>query len=415
MQHSRFVKFSQKAKVIGLVLLAAIWSSSEATASDYQVVSENTETIDLFIGELERTDMLVQQGPLDINRFRVTRLRRPNVPPIGVLLLLPALGNSAELYLFHESGKTKNSFAGTFARIGFDVWAYSPRETGIAAGDCGPGGALDCTPILDWGLQTVVDDATWIRAQIAAATPGKEPVIGGFSLGSISAMAVVNQHPDDYAGLLTWEGSLVSDDPAVQAHTQVFCNQFTGLVNAGVPVDDQSNPILKTVAQLAQAAPNDPFMLPAPLPPGLTNHQAFVFLLSVPNPIAPSPRPGFISAAGDFGADQLFFSDEDRLFANIAVFNDVNSNGVTRDAYCGVAGADATHTGNLANFTAPLMVIKAGLGSGSVMDELPGKVGSTSVTAIGNDDFAHIDHFGSPWHWVLLELPIANWLITEVY
>ena len=42
-------------------------------------------------------------------------------------------------------------------------------------------------------------------------------------------------------------------------------------------------------------------------------------------------------------------------------------------------------------------------------------IGVAAVTAIGFEDFAHVDHMGSPWHWVILELPIANWLITEVY
>lgn len=394
-------------------LFAVLLFAFPASASDYQVLEQNTEVIDLFIGDLHLTESVVQDGPLPINRFTMTRLRRPNVPHKGVLLLLPSLGNNFGMYLFDEGGDVRNSFAAVFARLGYDVWGYSPRTTGIASGDC-YGGGLDCAPALEWGLQTIVDDVSFIRSQIADVDPGASPVVGGLSLGAISAIAVVNQNPNDYAGLLAWEGSLVSDDLAIQAHNQVFCGQFGGLIDAGLPVDDQSLPFVKLVSQLAEVAPNDPFALPAPLPPGLTNHQAFVFILSTPNPIAPSPRPGFITAAGDFVADQLFFSDEARLMANIAVFNDATSNRVNRDFHCALAGTETTHTANLAAFSAPLMVIKAGQGFGSVMDELPGKVGSTSVTTIETEPFGHVDHLGSPYHWFLLEIPIAKWLKTEV-
>ena len=392
-------------------LLTAFVLTKPAEASDYQVLGEETEVIDLFIGELHLTETVVQDGPLPINRFTMTRLRRPNVPHKGVLLLLPSLGNNFGMYLFDEGGNISNSFAAVFARLGYDVWGYSPRTTGIAPGAC-YGGGLDCTPALEWGIQTIVDDVGFIRSQIETAAPGESPVVGGLSLGALSGIAVVNQSPDDYAGLLAWEGSLVSDDPAVQAHNQVFCGQFGGLVNAGLPVDDQSLPFVKLVSQLAEVAPNDPFALPAPLPPGLTNHQAFVFILSTPNPIAPSPRPGFVTATGDFIADQLFFSDDARLMANIAVFNDATSNRLNQDFHCALAGTDTTHTANLANFSAPLMIIKAGQGFGSVMDELPGKVSSTSVTTIAAENFGHVDHLGSPYHWFLLEIPIAKWLKT---
>lgn len=378
-------------------------------ASAHTVVSEETEEIDLPLGKLLLTETVVQDGPLPINRFRMYRLRRAALPGKGALLLLPSLGNNFQMYLFDESGNRAKSFAAFYARLGYEVWGYSPRETGIQPGDCS--GVLDCSPALQWSLQTVVDDVSYIRSQIASALPGKKTVIGGLSLGAISSLAVVNQHPFDYDGLLAWEGSHVSDNPAVQAHNQGFCNQFTGLVAAGVAVDDQSLPFVKLVAQLAMAAPNDPFAIPvAGFPPGLTNHQAFVFILSTPNPIAPSPRPGFITAAGNFSTDTLFFSDDARLAANIGQFNDVTANRVGQDFYCSLAGTETAYSANLANFTAPVMIIKAGQGFGQIMDELPGKLGSASVTQAGIEFFAHVDHLGTAGHRFVLELPVAVWL-----
>lgn len=393
-----------------LVVLPAV----EAWASDYHVVDQDTVSIDLPLGKLLLTETVVQHGPQAINRFTVHRLRRPLVPHRGTLLLLPSLGNSFRMYLFHESGDVTRSFAATFARLGYDVWGYSPRTSGIAAGACGS--TLDCSEVLGWSLQTVVDDVTFIRSKIAAVSPGERPVVGGLSLGAVSAAAVVNQHPAQYAGLLAWEGSLVTDDPAIRAHNQVFCNQFTALVGAGVAVDDQTSPFVKLVAQLAQVAPDAPFAIPVPgFPPGLTNHQAFVLILATPNPIAPSPRPGFITAAGDVAGDQLFFSDDTRLAANIAVFDDVTSNRVMRDLHCSLAGTETAYSSNLASFTAPTLVIKAGQGFGPIMDELPGKLGSTSVVVQSMNAFGHVDHLGSAAHWVILEGRVAQWLHDQVF
>jgi pimeloyl-ACP methyl ester carboxylesterase len=378
-------------------------------ASAYTVVSEETEEINVPFGKLLLTETVVQDGPLPINRFRMYRLRRAVLHSKGTLLLLPSLGNNFQMYLFDESGDRTKSFAAFYARLGYEVWGYSPRETGIQPGDCG--GVLDCTPALQWSLQTVVDDVTYIRTQIGAVLPGKKTVIGGLSLGAISSLAVVNQHPFDYDGLLAWEGSYVSDNPAVQAHNLGFCNQFTGLVGAGIAVDDQSLPFVKLVAQLEMAAPDDPFAIPVPgFPPGLTNHQAFVFILSTPNPIAPSPRPGFITAAGNFSTDTLFFSDDARLGANIGQFNDVTANRVGQDLYCSLAGVQTAYSANLANFTAPAMIIKAGQGFGQIMDELAGKLGSTSVTQTGIEFFAHVDHLGTAGHRFVLEIPVSLWL-----
>ena len=390
---------------LGLTLL----TQAAAMAVPYNVVSENTINIALPIGDLKLTETVIQDGPLAINRFRMHRLRRANFSSRGTILLLPSLGNNFNGYLTGDGGDVTKSFAGYFARLGYEVWGYSPRETGLQAGQCGV--ALDCSPALQWSLQTTIDDVTFIRGKIQSILPGKAPIIGGLSLGSITALAVVNQHPKDYAGLLAWEGSLVTDDAAIRAHNQGFCTQFNGLLAAGVPVDDQSLPFLKLVNQFALASPNAPFAIPAPgFPPGLTNLQAWVLILSAPNPIAPSPRPGFVTAAGDFTTGTLFHSSAPRLAANIAAFNSVTSNRVVRDLYCSLAGVETAYVNNLSNFKAPVMIIEGGLGFGSIMDELPAKLGSTSVNVQTIHNFGHVDHLGSPNHLFLLELPVSQWL-----
>ncbi|MDX2181337.1 MAG: hypothetical protein SFV18_17210 [Bryobacteraceae bacterium] len=390
-------------------LAAFAVATAPATAAERLPISENTTVIETALGQLLYTQTVVQEGAEPINRFTMHRLRRANLPARGTLLLLPPLGNNFNGYLTSLDGDISRSFAGNFARLGYDVLGYSPRETGIAAGACASG--LDCTPALNWSLQTVVDDVAYIRSQIETTSPGVLPVIGGLSLGAISALATVNQYPSQYAGLLAWEGSLATNDAAIQAHNQTFCTQFEGAVAGGIVFDDQSLPLVKAVAQLAQTAPNDPFVIPVPgFPPGLTNRQAFLLILTTPNPVAPSPRPGFISAAGSVPIGQLFFSDEARLAANIADFNDVTANRTTRDLYCSLAGTETAYSSNLAQFAGPVFVVKAGQGFGSIMDELPSRLGSTAVTVVENGAFGHVDHLGSPNHLFLLEAPLAKWL-----
>lgn len=390
---------------LGLALL----SQMAGWAAPHILISENTTVIPVPIGELRLTESVIQDGPLSINRFRMHRLRRPNIIPRGSILLLPGLGNNFNGFLTGDGGDITKSFAGYLARLGYDVFGYSPRETGIAGGACAAG--LDCSPALQWSMQTVIDDVTFIRGKMGTLSPGKLPVVAGFSLGAATALAVVNQNPKAYSGLLAWEGSLVTDDPAIRAHAQGFCTQFEGMLAAGVAVDDQSLPFVKTVNQFALGSPNAPFVLPVPgFPPGLTNRQALLLILTTPNPIAPSPRPGFITAAGDFMAGTLTHSDLARLQANIAAFNDVTANRVTRDFYCSLAGNAPQYSSNLAAFKAPVLILQAGQGFGPIMTELPTKLGSTNVTFHGIHNYAHVDHLGSNHHLFVLEGRVAQWL-----
>ncbi len=391
--------------------LLSCFTLADAGTAQYAVVSQNTQLQPLAFGSLQLTDTVVQEGANPLNRFTMHRVQRAGAGTRGVLLLLPPLGNRFEQYLVHESGDPSWSFAGFFARIGYDVWGYSPRSANVAAGACF--GGVDCSAALGWTLQTVLDDVAYIRTQIAAAQPGCLPVVGGLSMGATTGLAVVDASPNDYAGVLAWEGAVTTTDVAVQTHALGFYQQLDAMLAAGIAFEDQSLPLVKQVGQLATIAPNDPFALPVPgFPPGLTNMQAFVAVMSVPNPLAPSPRPGFISAVGDVPAGELVYSDEERLLANVAVFNDSISIGILRDLYGGLAGVVPQYGDNLAAFTGKVLVIKAGLGFGSVMDELPAQLSSADVTFQSIEQFAHVDHFGSSQHWWLLELPIALWLET---
>src|ERR1044071_1500101 len=159
-------------------------------------------------------------------------------------------------------GDYSKSFAGFFARRGFDVWGYSQRVQGLTAGQC-ESGAVDCTTTGGWGMQTILDDVAFIRQQIAAAHPGEKPVVGGLSLGSIASVAAINQDPEAYAGALLIEGALYTSNPAARAITAGFCAAFDGALAAGVYYDGQQGPGFKLISFLAETAPNDPSPIPA--------------------------------------------------------------------------------------------------------------------------------------------------------
>ncbi len=401
------------ARTLPLLLCTAVSLAPLSTplAAQHQVVSQDSYQVPLLFGNLQFTDTVVQEGADSLNRFTMHRVRRTVGGARGTLLLLPSLGNRFDQYLAEETGDVTLSFAAVFARFGYDVWGYSPRSANVPSGACA--GGLDCSAALDWTLQTVLDDVAYIRARIEDASPGELPVVGGLSMGGTVGLAAVNAAPQDYAGVLAWEGALTTSDPAIRAHTLGFYQQLSGALAAGVAFEDQSLPFVKQVSQLAAVAPNDPFPIPIPgFPPGLTNRQAFVFVMTQPNPLAPSPRPGFISAAGDFTTGQFTYSDPARLQANVAVFNDSISTGILRDMYGSMAGVVPQYSDNLDAFTGKVLVIKAGHGFGSVMNELVTQLSSAQVTFRSNENFGHVDHFGSPAHWLILELQIALWLET---
>lgn len=266
------IRFSRVATMIcGLrgFILSFFWlvttCAGAASAQTYQIVNTETSAV---TAELTRTVTTVQIGANPLNRFQMSRVVK-NAPPQalrGVILLLPPLGIGFRNYEVGEDNNYNNSFAAFFARRNFDVWGYSQRTQGLAAGSC-ENGSLDCSAMADWGLQTIVNDVAFIRQQIGQARPGQSPVVGGLSLVGIAAVAVINASPQDYAGVLLIEGALFDTNPEVRAISQNFCNQLDGMLAQGVYYDGQSFPGFKLVVQLATVAPNAPSQLPG-FPPG---------------------------------------------------------------------------------------------------------------------------------------------------
>jgi len=386
--------------------------AASSQAQPYQTVNTQNSIVG---GDLSRTVTTIQSGTNSLNRFQMTEVRKAGPPDEalkGVVLLLPPLGSGFQNYEASDNGDYNNSFVAFFARRNFVVMGYSPRQQGLTAGSC-ESGAIDCSPMADWGLATIGNDVSFIRQQIVAQYPELKIVIGGLSMGSIASMAALNAHPNDYAGAILIEGTIYDPDANVRAINANFCSTWEGLLAGGVFYDGQSGPAVKALSQVAQAAPNAPVVFPG-FPPGLTNHQAFVLALSAP-PVSPlAPRPGYYNLAGNVVEDRFLYANEALVHANLATFLDYTPMRSLRDLNCGLAG-ETTFTNNLGAFNGPVIMFAGGHGFGPAMFNTAQLMTSANVTINFKQEYGHVDYMFSNDHLHELEHPIFTWLTQKAF
>ena len=387
-------------------MLTFLFCAGTVYAQNYQIISTQTSDV---ANNLTKTVTTVQVGSNPLNRFLMTRVVK-NVPDHaleGTILLLPPLGSGFQNYEVGDGGDYEKSFAGFFAHRNYDVWGYSQRVQGLTAGTC-ESGAADCSAMADWGLQTIINDVSFIRQQIELAHPGQKPLIGGLSLGSIASIATINAHPNDYAGAILIEGTLYDENTEVRGINANFCAAFENLLANGVFYDGQGLPGFKLISHLADVDPAGPSPLPG-FPPGFTNHRAFVAAMSAP-PLSPTtPRPGYNFLAGSVAEDRFFFADEELVHANIASFVDYVANRTIRDVNCGLAG-DRTFSNNLHSFTGPVIIFAGGTGFGTGMTDTANLMTSAEVTIKFKEEYGHVDHVFSTNHLQEVEHTVLKWL-----
>lgn len=372
-----------------------------------QVIATATSEVD----NLTRTEFTVQVGPGPLDRFQMVRLTREGSGNRrrGTILFLPPLGSSFSFYEQpDESGWAGSSVAGFFAERGYDVYGYTPRYTGVPGGAC-EAGVIDCSVMDAWDLESMLHDIAFIRSRIETLHPGSSVVAGGASLGGILAVALANAAPNDYDGVIVWEGMLASDDPAVQALNAGYCSALEAQLAAGIVFDGVGPNVLKQVAQSADLEPGGANVTPL-FPPSLTNHQVLVLVLATPTPgPVTMPVPGYLLLNGSFAEDRLFFASEPRLFENIGQFNNYAPVRLIRDVSCSLAGLDIQHISNLGDFTGSVLAIGGGHGFGAFMDHQLSLFGTSDVTFLLEADFGHIDHFMTRRHREFVERPIYQW------
>lgn len=391
------------ALVIGLVLVAA------PAFGQYQVLaSSSTE-----IADLTRTETLVADGLDPLDRFSFVRLAKTHLEPAearAVVLWLPALGVGFSSYEGTAPARHVGaSIAGFFAKRNMVVYGLSSRSEGLAAGGCELG-VFDCSAMAGWNLQTVVEDVDFVRQQIAASDPDLPVFVGGHSLGSISAIATINAHPDDYAGAFLWEGTLSSTDPAVQALNQAYCADLEAQLAAGLVYDGFSNNLLKKLAHLADTRPEAPISIPL-FPPFLGHRQALVASLASPAPGPVStPVPGYVLAAADPATGEFAHISEQRLFENVRGFDDYLPLAVVRDLSCSLAGVETAYSSNLGAFEGAILTLGGELGFGPYLAETALATGSTDVTVRLEPGEGHIDQLLAVDRRQKVERPLLQWI-----
>lgn len=383
-------------------LLASLPAHATADIAGYHVVAVTERQV----GPLTVTEETVQVGEDPTARFTLHRLskRQSAAASRGAILLLPAGASNFDFYAADEDGKELQSFAAFFALRGFDVWGYSPRTRGLAPGACS--GAVDCSGMVSWGMQSVVNDALYIRERIREVYGARKPVIGGLSLGAMSTLATMNASPQDWAGAVIWEGMIYSEDPVVLAANAEVCAGLEAQLAAGVLWDDANYPVIRLLYALATQDPDGP----SPLPgfEGLTNRQVFIALLSTPQPAPPAYVPGYTLVAGNL-AEGFLYSTEERLAMLILQLNHYEPMALIRDYTCALGG-ERTFSGNLPRFTAPVYAIGGGQSFGGWMQDNLNLLGSADVTWNFVPEFGHADHIASPEHRRLLAQPLFDWL-----
>ncbi len=118
--------------------------------------------------------------------------------------------------------------------------------------------------------------------------------------------------------------------------------------------------------------------------------------------------------AGSVAEDRFFFANESLVHSNVAQFVDYSAIRTIRDLSCGLAG-DQTFTGNLQNFTGPVIMFAAGHGFGSGMADTAQLMTSAQVTLNSNEVYGHVDYVFSTNHLQELEHPILKWLKKEAF
>lgn len=390
-----------------LLVLLALAAQAVFASGPYQITGTATSRD----GDLVRTEYTVRAGSHPLDRFKMIRILKngPAQALRGSILLLPPLGPPFSFYEQRDPNNAPGtSIAEYFALRNFDVYGYSPRFEGIPAGTC-EAGVVDCSIMATWNLASMVDDIAFVRSQIEILHPGTRIVAGGASLGGMLALATANAHPNDYDGIIPWEGMLFSLNPQVRSINQGYCTTLQAQLAADLVFDGVGGNVIKDVTKFARITPSG--LTPNPLfPPTFTNHQVLVAVLAVPTPgPATMPAPNYVLMNGSLAEDRLFNASEPRVFEGIERFAAYAPLSLVRDISCSLAGVEGQFTSNLGSFHGSVLAIGGGRGFGPFFGDQLAQIGSTDKTFLFQPNFGHIDHFMSANHRDFVERPIFDW------
>jgi alpha-beta hydrolase superfamily lysophospholipase len=386
--------------VVSATLLLA---SAAAAAPRYSLVSSTSEMRD----GLQRAEWIVQSGRSELSRFTITAVRRPHGAlrfTRGTVILMPGGNANFELYEIAET-RYAESFAGALAQAGYLVLGYSPPTKGLTIESGCVTGTQDCSVAAGWGMAATLRNLEVLRLFARTLAPYHKPVIGGLSLGAMTTIAALNEHPQAYAGGILWEGMLTSDDPQVLSAAATLCANAKQALAAGVLFKGDEMPLFKLLLSLAQAAPDEA----SPIEPTLTNRQLYVVAATSEQPLPAGLVPGYTLVMADASGFDFAFASDALVAQSIVSFNDLETQAMQRDYTCAIAG-DETFTANLGAVEVPLFVVRAGHGFGPYMDDTLRRFGARSIVTVSEPEQAHADIAVSANRAKLLDAPLLAWL-----
>lgn len=392
---------------VGVGLLFIVSAAQAAGHGQYQVVEFER---DLVGDHLARSTWTVQQGSSELNQFRVVRLYKTSHGGgcRAPVMLVSPFGFPVEFWQIPDGPDPESGFAQQVALSGHEVWLVESRIADVAPGQC-ESGAVDCSVMQHWGVQTAVSDALYARFLLRLEKPSARPVIGGFSGGSSTALAAINSRPSQFAGLFLWEGTLLSADPLVQARNAQFCDADLGAMAQGIYYDSSVQGF-KTLFDLATAAPADPTPIPD-FPPGTTNLGVLLFALTqadASNPL--NFTEAFVRFVGDPVAETLTYSDLDRALALGPLVGNYAPIAFIRDTHCSLSGQDTRFVNRLDRFKGSALVLAEGQGFGPLMLDTAAALTRADVSVDYEPDYGESDgYFNVNWQSRALD-PLLDWL-----
>ena len=283
----------------------------------------------------------------------------------GSIILVPSLVNNFNEYMISEKHGARDSLALGLASAHYDVYGYSPRTAHLPPHACTDGG-FDCSVMKDWNVGTYVQDVEFIRTQVA--THGRSlssAVCRWLPIG----VAAVNANPSGYSGLLLWEGSVYSTNPAVIALSAQNCSNLRAAISAGNYYEENLPLALKDLAQSGESATISFFGVPQPTVSGTPN-----WIQLVADPSATALRVCVVSES-------------------FRLHHGLQQCGITcrYQWHLVFVAGDRTYTSNLLNFQAPILAIEAGQGFGPYMQDTINLTSSRRVRIEADQAFGHLD------------------------
>lgn len=383
-------------------------ASPAGASKKFKVISTIRTSILTSAGPFRVVDSVVQNGDNDLDRFRVERVLRENASSLrGAIVLTPGLSLSSRSYEIGDVPGDEGfatSTAGMLAAADLDVYLYTPRAGVLDLGRClDPASAMT---IAGWGIQDRVDDVGYIRGLVAQEHGSRRPIIGGYSLGGAVALATVNQDPDAWAGLIGVDAMLVTDDPNQQQAYATWCDTWEPAL--ATQWTDPAHGAEVAQAFLAADAndPNGPSQIP-----GFTNHQAYLAVVSQPQPGPPAgvvPQGFYLAAVG---AEGLAFASQARLAALLGDLAPCTPLSEMVDLGCHLGGNHGhPFTDHLSAFKGPALVFQLDKGVGRLVGVTFALLGGPTKLVPSPLGFGHTDLFASAQHADLFERPLLAWI-----